>query len=65
MCLLEVARLATKFGIEPPGLIQFEKEIAEEERGHSADSGLNSLLSWQFQPSPPRIDDDNNGRKSG
>ncbi|KAL3267279.1 hypothetical protein HHI36_011410 [Cryptolaemus montrouzieri] len=49
LCLLEVSRLATKYHLEPPTLVQLEKEIAEEERNNSADSGLGSLLSWQFQ----------------
>ena len=39
--------------MEPPGLVQLEKEIAEEEQraGRLNETGP-SLLSWQFRPSP-------------
>ncbi|KAJ0172834.1 hypothetical protein K1T71_011973 [Dendrolimus kikuchii] len=52
LCLLEVARLATKFNLEPPGLVQLEKEIAMEERDSGLDSALSSTA-WQFRDITP------------
>ncbi|KAK4887290.1 hypothetical protein RN001_003561 [Aquatica leii] len=56
LCLLEVARLSTQFAIEPPNLMQFEKEMTSDEKTSACDYQINSQMCWQFQSLPPRIE---------
>lgn len=45
LCLMEVSRLASRFGLEPPGLVQMEKEIDDEEaRDHNDDKANKSQI---------------------
>lgn len=41
---MEVSRLASRFGLEPPGLVQMEKEI-EAEEARDLNDGSNTRVS--------------------
>ncbi|KAF5308241.1 hypothetical protein FQR65_LT06234 [Abscondita terminalis] len=56
LCLLEVARLSTQFAVEPPNLIQFEKEMTDEEKAAACGYPSDSQICWQFQSLPPRLE---------
>ncbi|XP_031340328.1 GAS2-like protein pickled eggs isoform X2 [Photinus pyralis] len=55
LCLLEVARLSVQYGIEPPNLVQFEKEVMGKSHYPTSDYQIDSQISWQFQSLPSRF----------